>query len=157
MRASTNHTSAPRHLQVAHVVDVIREEPLGPGEKGRVAQALCKKAEELEVGLPCLLAGLAELEVGGVLALLLFWWTWCLVPAPYGGHEGRAGWLRPLPQSPGAGGGLCLVCAGFRGLGEHCGFPRAGSSGQSRQINCVIHNARSCRPNLFAAQHPSAP
>lgn len=32
------------------MVDVIREEPLGPGEKGRVAQALCRKAEELEVG-----------------------------------------------------------------------------------------------------------
>ena len=36
--------------QVPHVVDILREGPLGTGNKGRVAEALCHKAEELQVG-----------------------------------------------------------------------------------------------------------
>ena len=52
------------------MVDVIREEPLGPGEKGRVAQALCRKAEELEA---------SRLE-----------WLTC----------SRTGWFRPCHEPP---------------------------------------------------------
>ena len=32
------------------MVDMLREGPLGTGNKGRVAEALCHKAEELQVG-----------------------------------------------------------------------------------------------------------
>lgn len=35
-------------MQVAYVVDVLREEPLGAGDKGRIAEALCRKAEQLQ-------------------------------------------------------------------------------------------------------------
>lgn len=47
------------------MVDVIREDPLGAGEKGRVAQALCRKAEELQARLELLAAA------AGLLLLLL--------------------------------------------------------------------------------------
>lgn len=60
------------------MIDVIREEPLGPGEKGRVAQALCRKAEELEVG--CLLC----LHVCTELAWRCLPAIRPLVPAPRG-------------------------------------------------------------------------
>lgn len=38
--------------QVAHAVTIVREEPPGSGDKGRVAEAICRKADELQVGRP---------------------------------------------------------------------------------------------------------
>ncbi|KAI7841145.1 hypothetical protein COHA_005113 [Chlorella ohadii] len=65
-------TEAFAGQEVAHVVDVIREEPLGPGEKGRVAQALCRKAEELEAAVVVVASqrksGISEFLLGSVAA-----------------------------------------------------------------------------------------
>lgn len=31
-------------------MDIVREDPLGSGDKGRVAEAICRKADDLQVG-----------------------------------------------------------------------------------------------------------
>ncbi|EFN52877.1 hypothetical protein CHLNCDRAFT_58746 [Chlorella variabilis] len=58
--------------QVAHVVDIMREDPMGSGDKGRIAAAMCRKAEDLQAAVLVIASqaksGLSEFLLGSVAA-----------------------------------------------------------------------------------------
>ncbi|KAL4438688.1 hypothetical protein ABPG77_006292 [Micractinium sp. CCAP 211/92] len=62
----------PPEEEVAHAVTIVREEPLGSGDKGRVAEAICRKADELQAAVVVIAShqksGLSEFVLGSVAA-----------------------------------------------------------------------------------------
>lgn len=62
----------PPEEEIAHAVDIVREDPLGSGDKGRVAEAICRKADDLQAAVVVIAShqksSLSEFVLGSVAA-----------------------------------------------------------------------------------------